>query len=94
MKNFFNKLIKRQEVAKDKIKNPERLEEVRRLRLHEDEVDEILNTYTQKAAEEFNLPIGLVSIVLDDSQYFAGSHGLTDWIKEVNGTPTRAFKVS
>ena len=50
-------------------------------------MDQILNDYTQEAAKEFDLPIGLVSIVLDESQYFAGSHGLTDWIKEVNGTP-------
>lgn len=87
MKNLFTKFLKRKDAVQDKIKNLDRLKEISRLKLHEDEVDDILNAYTKKAAEEFDLPIGLVSIVLDDSQYFAGSHGLTDWIQEVNGTP-------
>ena len=69
------------------IKDNSRIAEIARLRLHEDVVDEILNEYVQKAAEQFDLPIGLVSVVLDDAQKFAASHGLEGWIKESNGTP-------
>lgn len=87
MKQLFNKLLRRKQVQTDKVRDPKRLDEIARLRLHEEGVDEILNNITQKAAEEFDLPIGLVSIVMDESQYFAGSHGLEGWIQEVNGTP-------
>ncbi len=71
----------------DPILDPERIEEIARLRLHEDQVDEILNEYVKKAAEEFDLPIGVVSIVLDEVQSFIASHGLEDWVSEVKGTP-------
>ena len=71
----------------DPILDPERIKEIARLRLHEDQVDEILNEYVKKAADEFNLPIGVVSIVLDDIQSFIASHGLEDWVGEVKGTP-------
>lgn len=69
------------------VKNIDRITELARLKLHEDQIDEILNEYAQKAAEEFDLPIGLVSIVLDDVQKFAAAHGTGGWIGEVNGTP-------
>lgn len=73
---------------KDKaIQDKGRLEEIARLRLHENQVDEILNDYVKKAADEFKMPIGLVSIVLDAAQTFAASYGIGDWLKEANGTP-------
>lgn len=75
------------ETIVDPIKDKERIEEIARLRLHEDQVDEILNEYTKKAAEEFNLPIGVVSIVMDDVQKFISAHGLEDWVAQVQGTP-------
>ena len=71
----------------DPIVDEGRINEIARLRLHEDQVDEILNDYVKKAAEEFDLPIGVVSIVLDDVQSFIASHGLEDWVSEVKGTP-------
>ncbi|HAA16162.1 MAG TPA: hypothetical protein DCE41_32440 [Cytophagales bacterium] len=71
----------------DKVKDSDRIEEIARLRLHEDEVDVVLNKYVQEASREFNLPIGLVSIVLDDVQKFAASEGLKGWIAETQGTP-------
>ncbi len=73
--------------ANDPILNTERIDEIARLRLHEDQVDEILNDYVKKAANEFDLPIGVVSIVLDDVQSFIAAHGLEDWVSEVKGTP-------
>ena len=71
----------------DPIHNQGRLEEIARLRVHEEEVDELLNEYTSKAAWEFNLPTCLVSVVLDDVQKFVASYGLGGWIKEVQGSP-------
>ena len=71
----------------DPIRDIGRIEEIARLKLHDDQVDEILNGYVQQAAEEFDLSIGLVSVVLDDAQHFAAAHGLDDWIAESKGTP-------
>lgn len=71
----------------DPIKDKGRIEEIARLQLHDDQVDEILNDYVQQAATEFDLPIGLVSVVLDDAQHFAASHGLSDWLEIANGSP-------
>ncbi len=71
----------------EKILDEGRLEEIARLRLHEDQVDEILNEYVEKAAKEFDLPVGLVSIVMDGAQKFAASHGIEGWIQQANGTP-------
>lgn len=69
------------------IKSRARIMEIARLRLHDDIIDEVLNEYVQKAAKEFDLPISLVSIVLDDAQKFAAAHGLAGWMAETNGTP-------
>ena len=71
----------------DPVKEPARIAEIARLCLHTDIVDEVLNEYVNKAATEFDLPVGLVSIVLDGVQKFAASHGLQGWIAETNGTP-------
>ena len=73
--------------AQDPVKDLKRIAEIARLRLHEDGVDEILNQYVQQAAAEFQLPIGLVSIVMDDVQKFAASHGLAGWLADTNSTP-------
>ena len=71
----------------DPVKDVDRINEIARLRLHEDEVDQILDDYVKQAAAEFDLPIGLVSIVMDDAQKFAAAHGIEDWIAAANGTP-------
>ena len=64
-----------------------RLREIHELGLLSEEVDAILQEEARAAAEHFGLPIGLVSIVLDDTQYFAAQHGLGDWLAEQRGTP-------
>lgn len=80
------KLMKMRNV-KDPVKNLDRIMEIVRLHLHEDQADEILDEYTRKAAEEFQLPVSLVSIILDDVQKFAASTGLEGWLAETNGSP-------
>lgn len=71
----------------DPLVDENRIKEIARLKLHEEQADEILNEYAKKAAEEFDLPIGLVSIVMDGAQTFAASHGVGGWILGANGTP-------
>ncbi len=71
----------------DHIHNLDRLEEIAELNLTSDEVDEILQDMASKAANKLGLPMGMVSIVLDEAQYFAGSHGLEGWLADIKGTP-------
>lgn len=65
----------------------ERLEEILELGLLEGGVDEELERLVQQATRELDLPISLVSVVLDEAQSFAASHGLTGWMDETRGTP-------
>jgi GAF domain-containing protein len=46
-----------------------------------------LDELARLAAERLGMPTGLVTIVLDGAQYFAGGHGLGGWIGEARGTP-------
>jgi GAF domain-containing protein len=73
--------------ATDPIVDPNRLEALAALRLHEPAARVLLNGLATQAAEMFQLPVGLVSIVLDDAQWFAGNHGLGGWLGDVGGTP-------
>ncbi len=65
----------------------ERLQEIADLRLTAPDVQALLQSTTERAATEMQLPIGLVSIVLDEAQYFAARVGIPDWIEEAEGTP-------
>jgi GAF domain-containing protein len=65
----------------------ERLEEIADLGLLSDASDPVLETLCARAADELGLPIGLVTVVLDQAQHFAASHGLSGWLASANGTP-------
>lgn len=65
----------------------ERLDEIAALDLTSPEVDAILQNVAAEAAAELELPISLVSIVLDEAQYFAAAHGLSGWLAQTRGTP-------
>ncbi len=69
------------------LRDEDRLREVVELGLLTPETDDILNAVAAKAAARLGLPISLVSIVLDESQFFAASHGLNGWLAETRGTP-------
>lgn len=71
----------------DPLKDLERLREIAELDLDSPEVDEILDGIARKAAEELDLPTGVVSIVLDEAQFFKASHGVDGWIGAARGTP-------
>lgn len=65
----------------------ERLQEIADLGLVSRDVDAILTGLTEQAAQALGLPVAMVSIVLDDAQYFLASHGLEGWMAETRGTP-------
>ncbi|PPK93813.1 GAF domain-containing protein [Kineococcus xinjiangensis] len=65
----------------------DRMSEVAGLDLFSPEARSRLDDAARRAADRFGAAIGLVSIVLEDAQYFAGSHGLSGWLAEVQGTP-------
>jgi GAF domain-containing protein len=64
-----------------------RLQEIADLRLNDSDVDGILSEIAAEAAAHFGLPVALVSIVLDQAQYFRASHGLDGWMAATRGTP-------
>jgi GAF domain-containing protein len=64
-----------------------RLQEIADLRLNDSDIDAILSDITAEAAAHFGLPVALVSVVLDQAQYFLGSHGLDGWMATTRGTP-------
>jgi GAF domain-containing protein len=64
-----------------------RLQEIADLRLNDSDIDDIFSEITAEAAAHFGLPVALVSIVLDQAQYFLGSHGLDGWMATTRGTP-------
>lgn len=65
----------------------ERLQEIAELRLTEPDVRATLQEICERAAAEMQLPIGLVSIVLDEAQYFVARVGIGGWMDEAAGTP-------
>ncbi len=69
------------------LRDEDRLREVVALGLLTPETDEILDAVAAEAATRLGLPISLVSIVLDESQFFAASHGLNGWLETTRGTP-------
>ena len=71
----------------DPLKDLERLREIADLGLDSPEVDAILDGIAREAAEELDLPTGVVSIVLDEAQYFKAMFGVDGWIGAARGTP-------
>lgn len=46
-----------------------------------------LDGVAAEVARAVDSPVALVSLVLDDAQYFAGAHGLDGWLDATRGTP-------
>lgn len=64
-----------------------RLREIAALRLTAHDASETLQSFAERAAQRLSIEVGLVTIVLDQAQYFAGAHGLTGWMAEARGMP-------
>ena len=71
----------------DPVHDTARLEEIAALRLTSPETDAILQQTVDEAAARLSLPIGLVSIVMDEAQFFAAHTGLEGWMAQARGTP-------
>ncbi len=71
----------------DPVLEVDRLAEIADLDLFSPQVQAKLDVFARRAAERFDLPVGLVSIVLDSAQYFAGRHGVEGWMDAADGTP-------
>lgn len=64
-----------------------RLREIVELDLLAPGVDAILQATVEEAAARLGLPQAMVSVVLDQAQFFAAHHGLSGWMREARGTP-------
>lgn len=64
-----------------------RLEEIAALRLTAPDAGEAFQEFAERAATRLGTEVGLVTIVLDQAQYFLGAHGLTGWMAESRGMP-------
>lgn len=64
-----------------------RLREIVELDLLSPEVDDILQSTVEEAAARLGLPQAMVTVVLDQAQFFAAHHGLDGWMAESRGTP-------
>ncbi len=64
-----------------------RLAEVARLGLDQPAADAVLAAAVRAAAGALALPIGLVTIVLDEAQFFLAHTGLDGWMAEAQGGP-------
>ena len=64
-----------------------RVAELARLGIYGPTGDEVLQSFVKDAAEEMDLPISLVSVILNGAQVFSASHGLMGWLEETQATP-------
>jgi GAF domain-containing protein len=64
-----------------------RLREIVELDLLSPGVDDILQATVAEAADRLRLPQAMVTVVLDQAQFFAAHHGLDGWMAESRGTP-------
>lgn len=64
-----------------------RLQELADLDLGGEVEDPRVQALVTRAAQELELPIAAVSIILDSAQYFVASHGLGGWLETTQGTP-------
>jgi GAF domain-containing protein len=71
----------------DPVKDTARLAEIAALGLTGEEVDDVLQQAVDEAAARLDLPTALVSIVMDEAQWFAAHTGLSPWLAEARGTP-------
>lgn len=69
------------------LRQRERLDEIARLGLLDPSTGPLLEDVAARAATQVGLPISLVSVVMDDAQHFASSHGVGGWLAQTQGTP-------
>jgi GAF domain-containing protein len=67
--------------------DPRRLLALAGIDLDNPDLQRELDAISARTAGRLGLPIGLVSLVLDTTQVFAGSHGVGGWLAAAGGTP-------
>ena len=74
--------------ASDPLYDPDRLQEIADLDLLSPAVDPVLRDIAEEAAARLQLPVSLISVVLDEALHVAGSHGIDGlWLGETRGHP-------
>ena len=72
----------------DPLRDAERLKEIADLGLLSPELDPVLQDVASRAASELDMPVSLVSVVLDEALHVAASHGIEGlWLAETGGHP-------
>jgi GAF domain-containing protein len=74
--------------SRDPIHDAARLEEIAGLGLLSSDADPVLKDVATRAAAAMQLPVAMVSVVLDEAQHLAASHGIDGmWLDEAGGHP-------
>jgi GAF domain-containing protein len=71
----------------DPVLDKKRLEAIARLDLESIQGDSVLEEIVSEATERLDLPVSLISLVLDQAQIFPAQKGLTGWMANTMGTP-------
>lgn len=75
-------------MSSDPLYDAARLQEIADLGLLSDEIDPILEDVANRAAAALDLPVSLVSVVLDEALHVAAAHGIDGlWLGETRGHP-------
>jgi GAF domain len=81
-----------QEERRLRLSDPDRLEAIEATGLVEVKEDAVLHRLTRLAARALGAPVGLLSLVTDDRQFFASSWGLPEpWSSERGSTLLHSF---
>lgn len=74
--------------ARDPLHDAARLQEIAELGLLSADVDPILQDVATRAAAQLQLPVSLVSVVLDEALHVAAAHGIDGlWLGDTRGHP-------
>lgn len=66
---------------------PQRIRRIASYDLFNPGLPPLLDAIAARNAEQLHAPVSLVSVILDSSQFILGSHGVTGWVAEAQGTP-------
>ncbi|WP_229072939.1 GAF domain-containing protein [Actinoplanes sp. DH11] len=71
----------------DRLGEPERMRDIAGLDLLNPDLRTSLDEIAERSATLLEAPVSLVSVVLDTSQLILGSHGVSGWVEQAQGTP-------
>ena len=74
-------------LLRSRLPDPARSAAIDELDLFRPETRRRLDAAATRAATRLGTAVGLVTVILDGAQAFAGSHGLGGWLQQAGGTP-------